>query len=185
MGQDGVIADGALECIEEAVRDCDSAHINYKNFFVARTTDGKPVASCEAYFCPEFTVDKTYDILGPIVSKRLGWSEDVYKSNVDKMSFLNECFPEDIPYSGSWFLETIYTDPEYRGKGLSSQLILRCLEEGRQRGAARSIIIFADGNVGAHSVYSKQGFQVVGEAFSDKAIPILGCNGFVIMKLDL
>lgn len=185
LGEDDVIVDGAMQCLEEVIRHCEAAHIHYRHFLVARTADGTPVASCSAYPYPDYDISKTYKCLEPVAMKILNWSEDKYKQQISKLDFLKATFPEDVPWNGSWFLETIYTEPEYRGRGLSGRLVNLCLEEGRKRGMTRSLLIAAEGNSQALRVYLKQGYEIIGQAYAEEALHVLGCRGFEIMKLEL
>ena len=184
LGENGMIVDGAMQCLEEVIRNCEAAHIHYHHFLVARTADGTPVASCSAYPYPDYDISKTYKCLESVVLNILGWSEEKYKQQLSKLDFLKEVFPDDLPWNGSWFLETIFTEPDYRGRGLSGRLVKECLDEGRKRGMARSLLIAAEGNSKALRVYLKQGYEVVGQAYAEEAVAVLGCRGFEIMKLE-
>ena len=177
---------GGLDCLEEVIRSGEISHLYYQHFFVMRLDDGTPVASCSCYPYPDYDVSKTYICLEPIVMKKFGWSKAEFDAHVARLDFLKEAFPENVPWKDSWFLETIYTEPEYRGRGLSSELIQRCLEEGRRAGAPRSILLAAQGNDKAQRVYLKQGYEIIGHvnAEADKAHAYLGCGGFDIFKLE-
>ena len=184
LGDNGVILEGGMACLEDVVESCPTAHIYFGNFFIIRSEDGKPVASCSCYPSPDYGLTTTFEALKPIVAKHLGWKAEEFQQHIAKLDFMNSAFPDDIPWDKSWFLETIYTEPEYRQRGLSSQLISRCIEEGKKYGAPRCLLIPAIGNDGAKRVYLNQGFVTIGEAKAPEAFDLLGCPGFEIMKLD-
>lgn len=170
--------------MEEVIRSCETAHLYYGHFFVMRNSAGLPVATCSAYPYPDYDITSTYRCLEPVTRRLLGWTSEVFQTHLAKLDFLKTAFPDDVPWDNSWFLETIYTDPEYRGRGLSTKLIHRCLDEGRSRGATHSLLIAAQGNDAAQRVYLKQGYKLIGAATSDQAFDVLGCGGFDIFKFD-
>jgi ribosomal protein S18 acetylase RimI-like enzyme len=182
LGENSEIIDGGLQCLEEVSRSCTEAHLYYGHFLVMRTADGRGVACCSAYPFPEYDINKTFACLGPITQRVLGWSDSVFQDHLSRLDFLKTAFPDDVPWDGSWFLETVYTEPEFRGRGLSSQLVSRCLEQGKEAGASHSLLIAAQGNDGAKRIYLKQGYEIIGQANSEEAFSVLGCGGFDIFK---
>lgn len=79
---------------------------------------------------------------------------------------------------GDWLIEHVATLPEYRGRGLVSDLIDHALASGRATGFGPASISFLIGNGPAERCYSKAGF-VFAEEKRDPAFEALtGAAGF-------
>jgi GNAT superfamily N-acetyltransferase len=92
--------------------------------------------------------------------------------------------PADLPYSKSWMIETVYTDENYRGLGISSKLMKDALIKGKEYNSPRSMIIVALGNDKAKSIYLKNGFKDIGVMTSENCLEQMGTAGFDIMSQD-
>lgn len=63
--------------------------------------------------------------------------------------------------AGEEELLLIAVDPDHRGKGVAAQLLLRVLEDARNRGASRIFLEMRDGN-SAERLYRNNGFAPIG-----------------------
>lgn len=72
----------------------------------------------------------------------------------------NELHPE--PFG---FLEDVFVEPEYRGKGIGSELVKKAIEEARSRGCYKLIGNSRFENEGAHRFYERFGFAKHGFEF--------------------
>ena len=60
--------------------------------------------------------------------------------------------------AGSWDLFVVAVYPEFRGRGLGSELLRHAEKIGRESGASRMSIIVEDANAGALRLYLRHGF---------------------------
>jgi GNAT superfamily N-acetyltransferase len=62
-----------------------------------------------------------------------------------------------------WTVENVATLPSYRGRGLTTALLARIIEDGRARRLKEAQITFFIGNQSAERTYQKAGFDFAGE----------------------
>jgi ribosomal protein S18 acetylase RimI-like enzyme len=88
--------------------------------------------------------------------------------------------------SGALQIESVYTDNNFRGKGVSGKLILKHIEEAAQKnpGLNKVQILVAKTNASALKAYEKLGFKVVQEKSCNdpKIIEWLPSNTRVMME---
>jgi ribosomal protein S18 acetylase RimI-like enzyme len=164
----------------------DSFYKFVASFEVSTSFDGENVATIAGYSYPDqCTLEYTFQSLKIASCNIANFSSELYDSNRSKLNFLDTGFPEGLPYDQSFFLEAVWTNPEYRKKGLSSALIRAQLELGKKRGCPRSMLIVAKGNEIARKLYEKVGFRVIGEVIDAECKRLILSDGFDIMTLEL
>jgi GNAT superfamily N-acetyltransferase len=90
------------------------------------------------------------------VARTYRWDEAELGAMWQRASYAFTCIiPGD---DNCWTIENVATRPEYRGRGLTGQLIERALQDGRKRGFTEAQITFLIGNDPAERAYSKAGF---------------------------
>jgi len=88
----------------------------------------------------------------------------------------------DLPiYDRTWWIETVYTQESYRGKGIAEALLKRCIQEGQARGVSRTGLLCAIGNDGAKRLYHRCGLKEVGHFRHSGCGPALHVPGFHIL----
>lgn len=60
-------------------------------------------------------------------------------------------------------IATLAVHPEYRGRGIASELLVTGLQEAIQRGAKLATLEVRAGNLSAQELYRRFGFQIVGD----------------------
>ena len=101
----------------------------------------------------------------------------------DRLEHFREFFSTRV--EGSYLLDTLCVDEEYRGRGIGSRLIELTKEIAKQAGyTVLSLIVFAD-NIAAQRLYRRNGFDVVKniELKPHALIPHEG--GCLLMKSDI
>jgi ribosomal protein S18 acetylase RimI-like enzyme len=131
---------------------------HYSRFVVAEVA-GKPAAALsafragEAYPLSQAAMSETAESLGvPIAEQSAVWQRGAY-------IFLCAMDGQD----DSWTVENIATLPSYRGRGLTTALLARVIEDGRARRLKEAQITFLIGNQPAERTYRKAGFDFAGE----------------------
>jgi GNAT superfamily N-acetyltransferase len=160
-----------LRCLASCAETVELSHLHWRHFLIARSLPELeeeadkpvvtvPVGSCSRYMSP-VSADATYDGLKEVARRLLNWTDDQHREACERLNFLrDEASWPDLPiFQGTCFLETVFTEASHRGRGVASGLIRRCIEDGRQMGAARCFLLAAIGNNGATRVYHKAGVQ--------------------------
>jgi ribosomal protein S18 acetylase RimI-like enzyme len=114
---------------------------------------------------------------------QLSWTPEQLAALAKGTAVAKTCNPESP--ADHWVIEWVATRPEFRGRGLVSQLLDRTLDEGRARGYARSQISLLIGNTPAQSAYQSAGFRVVDEKRHPDFEAALGAPGIRRMGRDL
>ncbi len=63
------------------------------------------------------------------------------------------------------FMENVFVQEEYRGKGLGTQLVQKVIEEARRQGCYKLVGTSRYGNPVVHALYEKIGFKDHGKEF--------------------
>lgn len=63
-----------------------------------------------------------------------------------------------VRLANSWILEDLFVAPEYRSRGIASELLTRALEHARENGACGMFLETAQDNVTAQRVYERAGW---------------------------
>ena len=101
----------------------------------------------------------------------LPWSSSAYVTEVGNTSAHYVVAKDEtgtlLGYAGMWVImdelhvTTIAVDPAQRGRRIGERLLINLIEESIPRGAARATLEVREGNVAAHSLYLKYGFEDV------------------------
>jgi len=79
----------------------------------------------------------------------------------------------------------VATLPEFRGRGIVSQLLCEILGLGRERGYAKAQIGYLLGNTPAQRAYERVGFKTVYDRRDPDFEAALQCSGMACMHMDL
>ena len=131
---------------------------HYSRFLVAEI-NGQPVAALsafragDAYPLSQVAMEEAAESVQLSASERAAiWQRGGY-------IFLCASGADD----DGWTLENIATLPNYRGRGLTSALLTRALERGRELGHSEAQITYFIGNEAAERAYTRAGFRLAGE----------------------
>lgn len=83
---------------------------------------------------------------------------------------------------GSWYVNAVATDPEYRGQGIGHKLMALAEQLARESGAEAVSLIVAEENASAMALYRKLAYQVIERR---KIVQYPGCRhsgDWVLMK---
>ena len=172
-----------LKCLEECAATVEESHLHFRHFLLARSKkDGRAVSTCSSYVAPT-SVIRTFDCLKDVTFRLIQWNEKRCKMARNSVEFL--CCPEPWPaldiYSGSCFLETMYTESSFRGQGVASALLQRHIDKNREAGAARAFLMCAIGNEGALRMYNRLQLLQVGRHCHSDTPHLLGVEGFYVL----
>lgn len=107
--------------------------------------------------------------------KETGWTDREITAMISAVRGYTRVEPS-IPRD-AWMIENAATLPEYRGRGLISELLDRAIERGRARGFAKAQLACHIGNDAALRVYEKAGFEIT-ETLADPEFEVVfGCPG--------
>jgi len=103
----------ALQCLADVIANAENSHLYYNHVFVARSYDasgGKsiPVSSCSGYGSTHTTISATLDALKVSCMSICKWSSERYEERRRRLSFLQTCFPEWVPYDGEGTFDLIW-----------------------------------------------------------------------------
>jgi ribosomal protein S18 acetylase RimI-like enzyme len=176
-----------LLILQQTALSQENAHFHLNNMIAMfDTTNNVPVATCCGYPYPKFTISKTIDCIQQLI---LSMHPDFPPEDLEEMKssldFLEESFPTEIDYEGSWMIEVVYTLPEHRGKGIAQQLIQYQLDKGKALGFDRALITCSIGNENARRLYEKCGFQLVGQGTSEACQKAIHSPGFYVLQISL
>jgi ribosomal protein S18 acetylase RimI-like enzyme len=93
------------------------------------------------------------------------------------------CIPEDV--EGAWVVDSVATVPELRRQGITSKLLEKILERGRNQGFRRAQINIYIGNIPAQRLYEKHGFQIMDEQRHPDFEKEIGSPGMARLLRDL
>lgn len=177
--------DGVTSCLQYITESCPTSHLHYSLFSVVRDSGGAAVAAGCGFTYPERSITNSRPAMMEATSHVHAWSKEEFDVAWEKINFLDTMFPEDVPYGGSFFIESFYVSHLCRGQGIGALLLRHLLERARQEGAPRCLIICAIGNDIARRLYMRAGFRVAGVAQSEKCLENLRSPGYEILLKDL
>ena len=154
---------------------------HYSCYFVAEI-DNKPVASLGGYD-PQVMGYHALRQAIPEALKKLGLLDEAGNAADGRSKRILSCLPKDL--TGSWFIDSVATLPEFRRKGIAGKLLEAMLKEGRRRGFARAQINLYIGNVPAQKAYAKHGFTVLEEKQDQYFEEEIGSPGMLSMVKEL
>lgn len=127
----------------------DESQYSYRNTFVARDGDGRPIGAIVAYDGARLhTLRKAFALAANDI---LGWNlteEEMYEWG-------------DETEPGEVYIDSLYVLPDFRGQGLASDLIRHVIENRRVDDKPFGLLVEPE-NVKAKTLYEKSGFSEVG-----------------------
>ena len=101
----------------------------------------------------------------------------------DRLNHVENIFSSEV--KNSLYLDTLGVDPDFRGKGVGSQLISLTQNKAVEHGMnALSLIVLAD-NTGAQKLYRRHGFEIVSHIKMDAHELITHEGGAFLMNCEL
>jgi len=101
----------------------------------------------------------------------------------DRLKHVENIFTSEV--KNSLYLDTLGVDPDFRGKGVGSQLISLTQNKAVEHGMnALSLIVLAD-NTGAQKLYRRHGFEIVSHIKIDAHELIPHEGGAFLMSCEL
>lgn len=176
----------ALVALQRCIEEGRNAIYYHKRFLIIRDTSipegAKPVATACAYKYPDVSILTTLKCLEDGCRETLGWTDSTLQNAESRLSFLSECFPDNVEFDGRWLIEGVYADPSYRGKGLATRIMKQLLQKGQEEGCKEALITCAVGNTPAFSLYTKLGFEPLGHGSSRKCLEEMSTEGFYLLR---
>ena len=127
----------------------DDTQYSYLNTRVARSREGKPMGLCISYDGKD--LKKLRKPFFKEANSRLGWN--LTDEEIDSI-------PGETD-DNEFYLDTLTTLPEYRGKGVASALIKDALEKSRRAGKPLGLLCDKT-NEKARGLYERIGFSILG-----------------------
>ena len=152
----------------------------HSEHFLVAEAGGMPVGALCGYFAEE--VEPFFGKPAIEVAVQLGWSHDDLVAAWNRIAPLRNVLIGHLP--GAWIVECVAVVPEFRRRGLSTYMMERILDRGRERGATSTEISVLIGNDAAQRAYEKAGFVVVGEARDAEYEAAFGCPGERRLRRD-
>ena len=147
---------------------------HYSRFLVAEF-EGKPVSALsafpagEGYGLSQAAMSETAEALGLPASEQAAiWQRGAYIF-LCAMDGHDDC----------WTMENIATLPSHRGRGLTTALLERAVEDGRARGFKEAQITSLIGNQSAQRTYEKAGYRCIDERRHSEFEAIAGAPGML------
>jgi GNAT superfamily N-acetyltransferase len=131
------------------------SYVHWSTFLIAEI-DGRPAGTVAGYIPRVMTAE----VLGTACREVLGSEAD--QRLTERGAWSREYFIMSIPQD-TLRLEWVYTDPEFRSRGVSSTLIAALLHRARVDGIASSHVATYIGNSPAISTYRRAGFHEFAE----------------------
>lgn len=154
---------------------------HYDGFVIAEH-DGSPVAAACGYVPAERPPEAFTAALLAVVDKAQ-WNHQRQVALLEGFNVFSRCLP--MGKDREWVLEYIATKPEFRGSGVTYELLQDLLECGREAGVDRAKVAYFVGNEAAKKSYRKLGFKEVNTIKDNDFATQYGVPGVVHMSLDL
>ena len=154
---------------------------HYEGFVIAEHK-GLPIAAACGYIPAERTPEDFTSALLTVVEEA-GWNHQQQVDLLAGFGVFSRCLP--MGYEREWVLEYIATKPEFRGSGVTRELLNDLLECGREADVSKARVAYFIGNEAAKKSYRKLGFNEVHEIVDSEFEAQYGVPGVVHMSLDL
>lgn len=177
----------------EASKSDPNCHFSYSRFLLAKASPPAEstnnsnnnsifVGGACAFRYPDYGVSRSKDgILQALVNKGAQPSIEAAQRGWQEMAFFEEACPAEVEYDNSWMIEAVFTDENYRRRGISSSLIDALYERGRGTGCSRAMIVCSVGNAPGLRLYHSKGFSLIGTGQSDDCLRKLGYSGYHVL----
>ena len=154
---------------------------HYEGFVIAEH-QGLPIAAACGYVPAEKPPEAFTTALLSVVEKA-GWRHEQQLALLDGFKVFSRCLP--MGYQHDWVLEYIATKPDYRGSGVTKELLNDLLECGREAGATTAQVAYFVGNEAAKKSYKKLGFNEFKQLVDSEFESLYGVAGVVHMNRAL
>ena len=154
---------------------------HYEGFVIAEHK-GAPIAAACGYIPAERTPEDFTSALLYVVEEA-GWNHQQQVDLLAGFGVFSRCLP--MGYEREWVLEYIATKPEFRGSGVTHELLKDLLECGREAGVEKARVAYFIGNEAAKKSYRKLGFKEANEMVDSEFEAQYGVPGVVHMSLNL
>jgi ribosomal protein S18 acetylase RimI-like enzyme len=156
-------------------------HLFHYSCFLVAEVDGRPVAALGGYDPRSLGYPALRKAVVEVVHK-LGVSEPDKAASTRSEKVLC-CIPDEV--EGAWVIDSVATVPEFRRRGIVSQLLEEILKKGRKQGFHRAQINMYIGNIPAQKAYEKHGFKLVDEKRHPDFEEEIGSPGMAHLLRDL
>jgi len=157
-------------------------HLFHTSAYLIAEVDGRPAAGLCGYFDEELGYT-AISAVSPELEARLGWSREQDERGMARNATFFTVVPEHPPRT--WIAENVATLPEFRRRGLVSQLLEAVLKRGDARGAGVADISVFIGNDRAQLAYEKAGFRAVSEKRNAELERTWGTPGIRLLRRAL
>ena len=154
---------------------------HYEGFVIAEH-NGSPIAAACGYIPADRSPEAFTTALLTVVEEA-GWNHQQQIDLLEGFNVFSRCLP--MGYEREWVLEYIATQAEFRGTGVTAELLKDLLECGREEGIEKAKVAYFMGNEAAKKSYRKLGFSEVYERVDSEFEEQYGVPGVVHMSLDL
>lgn len=152
------------------------------NGFVVAEAHSSPIAAACGYLPSEKSPELFTEALLTI-TERLGWLEQQQLKLIQSFEVFSRCLP--MTRGEDWVLEYIATLPQYRGSGVTQELLEDLLDCGREAGAKIARVAYFVGNDPAKKLYRRLGFVETHESLDSEFQELFGAPGVVHMMRRL
>jgi GNAT superfamily N-acetyltransferase len=172
----------------------------YKRFLIGKPENSEQNIACVTAFpYPEYGVECSIPSFCRSMMEVFSCSEELVKKSWDRCSFMKDAFP-DVNCDGTWMIDAVYTDKNFRGHGIASSLVQEAMKlryshdlasyeiftrpEHPSSALRPCMLSCIHGNDRAKSLYESLGFKVQGggAGYSEECLKYLHTEGFYLMK---
>lgn len=147
---------------------------HYSNFIIAEI-DGVPVGGMSGYYTPEVHSEHFRDCFVK-VQEKFSLTNEEKTAMGERIGVYVGAFPGLL--ENSWVVEWVAVKPEYRGKGVTKQLLNTIIKQGFEDTACNVVqIAVAKGNTPAQKAYINAGFSFLDEKLSEDFMNEFGYPG--------
>ena len=171
-------------CLEylETLATTSRPHLFHHSAFLVAEVEGRPAAALCGYLEEELGYQALQSVDSE-VDARLARPPEASRDGMARNAAFFTVVPQHRP--GTWIVENVATRPEFRRRGLVSQLLEEVLKRGAARGAQIADIGVLIGNDPAELAYEKAGFRAVGEKRNPELLRSWGTPGIRLLRRPL
>jgi ribosomal protein S18 acetylase RimI-like enzyme len=174
------VEDLLRQALEEEIEGQEICHAH----FLIAEVDGRPAAACASWIEGMDGVPSG-QIKANVLFHLIG--KDKWNAAAEKLKAVAETNIERT--AGAAQIESVYTRPEFRGKGLTAMLINEHFKQHKEQnpGLEKAQVILLKNNTSAESAYGKAGFVKTAERTSNHPLAgeLLPCPAKIMMEKKL
>jgi ribosomal protein S18 acetylase RimI-like enzyme len=157
-------------------------HLFHYTCSLVAEVDSVPVGSLGGYN-PKVCGYQALQVVLPDVYRKMGLPAQAFVGASERAARILACLPED--QADAWVIDSVATMPEFRGRGIAENLLLKILDEGRIQGHSVSQVNMYIGNKPALNLYKKMGFEITGEVRDKYFEKMIGSPGMLSLARPL